>query len=453
MKKTTKIAIISFSIVLLLLILGGGFIIKNKQYEIARFKFLLTQFLNNSPSNQLSNTTWIALQYNGQDIQRDILLTIKNDSVGFDICNNIGYGKIKITEEKIFFHSQAASTLMACDEPLMGLETEFMRVFSEPADYVIEDDNLILTIGRNKVIFTKYLPPYSDVNMKDRLDALTFEKNSVLFEYFNDRTDALTEAFTMLTATRQIDGIENEISEQELVKKLYDGQTTSEALFYLGGDRDTYYQLMPGFYRKIFITQAIKNLTTSNTRCTITDFSAGTFFKAQECITSYTNTELNTALQSKIQHCYIPLEEKLYLAYEQVGNIVDGSYDLCSEIHNSSLSKAILSNSINSEVGISKIISELDLTRRKAIQTSYPNFTVDYEDQPCFAGCSVKVAEDSRDYYYAYITHGSGLPLGVATCFKVDPMMRVYKVGEFPDMTDSYMGYTDIDPKNCRGIK
>lgn len=100
----------------------------------------------------------------------------------------------------------------------------------------------------------------------------------------------------------------------------------------------------------------------------------------------------------------------------------------------------------------SKELSELDLTRRNAIQQAYPDFTVNYEDQPCFAGCSVKVMQDGKDYHYAYITHGSGLPIAVATCFKVDPMMNVYKVGEFPDMLDSYMGYIDVDPKTCRGI-
>lgn len=97
--------------------------------------------------------------------------------------------------------------------------------------------------------------------------------------------------------------------------------------------------------------------------------------------------------------------------------------------------------------------NDLDLNRRKAITSAYPDFVVNYADQPCFAGCSVKVFEDSRDYYYVYYTHASGLPIGVATCFKVDPMMRVYKVGEFPDFTDSYIGYRDVDPKTCKGIK
>jgi len=96
---------------------------------------------------------------------------------------------------------------------------------------------------------------------------------------------------------------------------------------------------------------------------------------------------------------------------------------------------------------------DFEIHRRRAIAEAYPDFTVNYEDQPCFAGCSVKVVEDARDYYYAYITHASGLPIGVATCFKVDPMMRAYKIGEFPDMTDSYIGYKDVDPKTCKGIK
>lgn len=97
--------------------------------------------------------------------------------------------------------------------------------------------------------------------------------------------------------------------------------------------------------------------------------------------------------------------------------------------------------------------NNFDIHRRRVIEETYPEFVVDYEKQPCFAGCSVKVVEDSRDYYYAYITHTSGLPIGIVTCFKVDPMMNVYKVGEFPNIADSYIEYRDVDPKTCRGIK
>ena len=107
----------------------------------------------------------------------------------------------------------------------------------------------------------------------------------------------------------------------------------------------------------------------------------------------------------------------------------------------------------NSFIGV----DDFEIHRRRAIAEAYSEFSEDYEIQPCFAGCSVKVIEDARSYYYAFITHGSGLPIAKATCFRVDggptTTFKVTKVGEFPDMTDSYMGYKDVDPKTCKGIK
>ncbi len=94
-----------------------------------------------------------------------------------------------------------------------------------------------------------------------------------------------------------------------------------------------------------------------------------------------------------------------------------------------------------------------DIDRRKVIAALYPEFVVNYENHPCFAGCSVKTKEDSENHYYAYITHGSGLPIAAATCFRVDALMNAYLIGKFPEITDSYAGYRDIDPQTCRGIK
>jgi len=89
---------------------------------------------------------------------------------------------------------------------------------------------------------------------------------------------------------------------------------------------------------------------------------------------------------------------------------------------------------------------------RKAIETAYPKFT-DFESQKSFAGKSVKSEVDEGDYYFAYIVHGSGLPVAEATCFRVDRAGRVFEIGVFPDPVDSYAGYRDVNPRNCRGIK
>jgi hypothetical protein len=106
----------------------------------------------------------------------------------------------------------------------------------------------------------------------------------------------------------------------------------------------------------------------------------------------------------------------------------------------------------NSFVGF----DDFEIHRRRAIEQAYSEFSEDFEKQPCFAGCSVKIVEDSKSYYYAFITHGSGVPIVKASCFRVEggptTTFKVSKIGEFSDMTDSSIGYKDFDPKTCGGI-
>ena len=90
--------------------------------------------------------------------------------------------------------------------------------------------------------------------------------------------------------------------------------------------------------------------------------------------------------------------------------------------------------------------------RRGRIESEYPKFK-DFENQRSFAGQSVKSEVDDGDYYFAYIVHGSGLPIAQATCFRVDRVGGVFQTGLVPDPVDSYAGYRDINPRNCRGIK
>ena len=89
---------------------------------------------------------------------------------------------------------------------------------------------------------------------------------------------------------------------------------------------------------------------------------------------------------------------------------------------------------------------------RSWIESAYPELK-DFENQKSFAGQSVTSEADGDDYYFAYIVLGSGLPIVEATCFRVDRAGRVFKVGVFPDPVDSYAGYRDVNPRNCKGIK
>lgn len=107
----------------------------------------------------------------------------------------------------------------------------------------------------------------------------------------------------------------------------------------------------------------------------------------------------------------------------------------------------------NSFVGF----DDFEIHRRRAIEEVFPEFSEDFEKQPCFAGCSVKVVENNRIYYYAFITHGSGVPIATATCLSVSGTdssnYGIAKIAEFPDKNNLYVAHKDIDPITCMGIK
>lgn len=89
--------------------------------------------------------------------------------------------------------------------------------------------------------------------------------------------------------------------------------------------------------------------------------------------------------------------------------------------------------------------------RRNAIAAVYPEFTTDYENRLCFAGCSVERVKVAQNYYYAFIAHGSGLPIVSATCLYVDANLHVELVGNF-SQRESDNVYHTIDPITCSGL-
>ena len=97
-------------------------------------------------------------------------------------------------------------------------------------------------------------------------------------------------------------------------------------------------------------------------------------------------------------------------------------------------------------------LSDIESRKKIAIEDEYTEFK-GFVENSSFAGTSIKTVEQANDHYFAYILHGSGIPIIQATCFRVDRMFRVYKVGDFPDPLDSYIGYTDINPIDYLGIK
>jgi hypothetical protein len=96
--------------------------------------------------------------------------------------------------------------------------------------------------------------------------------------------------------------------------------------------------------------------------------------------------------------------------------------------------------------------SDIESNFREALENQFPEFK-NFENQSSFAGKAVKGINYEGDQYYAYMVLGSGLPIAQATCFRVDRMGRAFQIGVFPDPLDSYAGYSDINPINCKGIK
>jgi|GEM_PF-3628681 len=312
--------------------------------------YLYNHLIPVSRNEVFLNTNWKATEINGKKFDKKLLFINEYGEVGFTICNHISYGKIKIDQERIYFHKDASSALMACEGELGELETKFLNVFNQPTQYIInEDKSEFILQGKGLTIkFAKIDSnlPSSEPTSKG-IKSLNFEKGTVFFEYIEDRNDVIADLFAGLSEQKieRIDAIQNELSEDELVNRLRE----NTAWFgYIGGDKDIYYQLFPGFYRRIYITDKITDFSRGSTTCKILELtvhrnsqgketSGETTFKAQTCNTVITNKNTKVSTNSSITHCYLPLENKKYLAYEQIGNIVEGKYDLCKELENAGL--------------------------------------------------------------------------------------------------------------------
>lgn len=97
-----------------------------------------------------------------------------------------------------------------------------------------------------------------------------------------------------------------------------------------------------------------------------------------------------------------------------------------------------------------------DIASRKlaTIQKRYPQ----YKDYPCCQDSvhqkSTQVISDGSDHYFAFITYSKDFEgiIERADCYRVDRLFRIYLVGQFPDLADSFNNYHDIDPFICQGL-
>lgn len=93
---------------------------------------------------------------------------------------------------------------------------------------------------------------------------------------------------------------------------------------------------------------------------------------------------------------------------------------------------------------------EIIKQRRDAIESLYPELK-DFDTVQTFAEQSISSLQVGNYYYFAYIVHGSGLPIVSARCFGVSPSNTVTALKPFPDPLDSYLGYPQINPSTCKG--
>lgn len=103
---------------------------------------------------------------------------------------------------------------------------------------------------------------------------------------------------------------------------------------------------------------------------------------------------------------------------------------------------------------VDSVSDNVEISRRRDIIESFYPKLKDFENQESFTGQRVKTVIDGNDYYFAYITEGSGVPIAAATCFKVDSEYKLYYIGDLADSSAAAgENYNDVDPLECEGVK
>ncbi len=89
---------------------------------------------------------------------------------------------------------------------------------------------------------------------------------------------------------------------------------------------------------------------------------------------------------------------------------------------------------------------KLEPRARYLVETEYPEFK-DFEKQESFAGKMVFSKIVGSSIYFAFIVEGSGVPIADATCFKVENLTTVSKIGKLKRPLPGNDGM--IDPETC----
>ena len=112
-------------------------------------------------TGNLENKTWVLESYgnkgNLKAVLEDTEITVTFDSEkgqvsGSSGCNSYG-GGYDLDQDKLTIPGPLMGTAMACPEPIMEQEMEYLKALQEAESYKIDSNQLQITSGDNVLIF------------------------------------------------------------------------------------------------------------------------------------------------------------------------------------------------------------------------------------------------------------------------------------------------------------
>ena len=174
-------------------------------------------------------------------------------------------------------------------------------------------------------------------------------ENNVEVKLHRIETGNTTQTFWEKDIT-QIDAIHNGLGDK-LIDYLYDLNDMSH-LYYLGGNRDTYYELQPSGYTTITLSSNadIEQKAAMNTSDTFKKFgcafttSQKPDWLAVKCDFTYYDGETTIIRdQNSTTNCYVPIEgSNQYLSFEQPVKPASTNMDLCADLQTMGIQKATM---------------------------------------------------------------------------------------------------------------
>lgn len=109
--------------------------------------FLLTACASSGSSQELTGSIWLLTELNGEEPLPDTNITAEFDQEGrvggSSGCNSYGTS-YNVDGNKITFGAETITTMMACPEPIMEQERNYLIALEATATFEINDDELIL---------------------------------------------------------------------------------------------------------------------------------------------------------------------------------------------------------------------------------------------------------------------------------------------------------------------